>query len=121
VPAEVIEFPSASPRHGLSQADIAELQHGAGQIPGAVLDPSYEGDRSRLWLRFSGPRAEQSPVFGFARRQGLVWIKARRLGPDFPDGGLEKPFASGAAAIMSLLEAIQEIQPEWWPPPGSAA
>jgi hypothetical protein len=105
----------------LSQADIAELQHGADQIPGAVLDPCYEGDRFWLWLRFSGPRAGQSPVFGFARRQGLIWIVARRLGPDFPDSGREAPFASGAAAIMSLLEAIQEARPEWWPPDPSAA
>jgi hypothetical protein len=121
VPAEIIEFPRAPAPHGLSRADIAELQHGADQIPGAALDPSYEGDHSRLWLRFSGPRAGLAPVFGFARREGLIWVVARRLGPDFPDGGQETPFASGAAAIMSLLEAIQEVQPEWWPPDPSVA
>lgn len=94
--------------HGMSRADVAELQQHAELMPGAVIDPCYDGDRSRLWLRFAGPRAGRPPVFGFARRQGLIWIIARRLGPVCPDSEGEAPFASVAAAMMGLLDAIQE-------------
>lgn len=114
MPADIIEFPSVSAPHGLSGADIAELHRRTGLMPGVVITSSYDGDRSRLWLCFPGP--VPPPAFGFARRDGLIYIAARGLAPGCPDSERVAPFASVAAAVTELMAAIQEIQPEWWTP-----
>lgn len=112
MPADIIEFPSAWTPHGLRQADIAELHHCARVMPGVVVTSSYDGDCSRLWLCF--PRAVPAPAFGFARRDGLVYIAARGLAPGCPDCERQTPFASITAAVAELMAALNEIRPAWW-------
>jgi len=107
VSADIIEFSATSARHGLSRADIADLRRRADLLPGAVIDPCNEGDRSRLWLRFHRPPTGQSPAFGFARRHDLIWLLVRRVGPGCPDGEAETTFSSIAAAMAGLLGAIR--------------
>ena len=111
--ADIIEFPRVSARHGLSREDIGELQKRVELMPGHwVIDPSHNRDRSRLWLRFSDAQAGSYPVFGFARRHGLVHVTARCLDSDRLDHELEASFASVEAAILVLVGAVHAVQAE---------
>lgn len=122
MPAEIIKFPAVSGYLYLNSRDMAELGRLVHLLPGTwIIDPSLNGDHSRLWLRPLGAIVKGSPAFGFVRRGDLVWLVTRRDGPPGPNSESEVPFASIEAAMIILTGAIVAAQANWWPPDPFAA